>query len=139
MRASTLRGVAVAIAPPTQRYGAPSYAKRMTDPHDASSHLAYQTTGELLADLTAGRTTSAQIVDSLVERIAAIDLDATPTRLNAISAQAPDARTVAAQRDDERQRGVIRGPLHGIPVLIKDNIEALGLPGDSEVATILAN
>ena len=42
--------------------------------------------------------------------------------LNAVIETNPDALAIAAQRDAERRRGDVRGPLHGIPVLLKDNI-----------------
>jgi amidase len=42
--------------------------------------------------------------------------------LNAVIETNPDALGIAAQRDAERRRGELRGPLHGIPVLLKDNI-----------------
>lgn len=44
-------------------------------------------------------------------------------RLNAVITVNPDALIIAAQLDDEMQNGIIRGPLHGIPVLLKDNID----------------
>src|SRR3546814_16538167 len=46
--------------------------------------------------------------------------------LNAVSATYPDAMAVARERDAERKAGRLRGPLHGIPVLLKDTIEAAG-------------
>jgi len=36
----------------------------------------------------------------------------------------PGALTIAAQRDEERRRGEVRGPLHGVPILVKDNIDS---------------
>ncbi len=41
---------------------------------------------------------------------------------NAIGVLSPEALKIAALRDEERQKGFIRGPLHGIPIVIKDNI-----------------
>jgi amidase len=46
-----------------------------------------------------------------------------------VIALAPDALAAAALLDAERADGRVRGPLHGIPFLLKDNIEAIGLPG----------
>ncbi len=78
----------------------------------------------LLADLAAGRTTSEAEVKRYLTRIASVD-DAGP-RLNAVLALMPDAVAEARIRDVERKSGKLRGALHGVPILIKDNIEAAG-------------
>ena len=65
--------------------------------------------------------TSASLVRQYLARI-----DATDQRgpaINAVLELNPDALSIAAQMDAERQAGKTRGPLHGIPVLIKDNID----------------
>ncbi len=98
------------------------------DPHPASAHLAAASAAEIAADLAAGRATSVLITRTLLERIAAIDGPG-ETHLRAVLALAPDAIARAEQLDAERAAGNLRGPLHGVPVLIKDNIEAVGLPG----------
>lgn len=77
---------------------------------------------QLQADLTSGAVTSAQLVDAYVARIEAIDR-AGPT-LNSVIALNPNARADAARLDEERAAGRVRGPLHGVPVLLKDNIES---------------
>jgi amidase len=101
----------------------------MTDPHDESFALAYLTSDEIVSRLGDGSLTSSGLVATLIERISALDGAGTPVQLNAMMAIAAEARSVAAERDQERSRGVSRGPLHGLPVVIKDNIEAMGLPG----------
>src|SRR5690606_36173781 len=53
-------------------------------------------------------------------------LDDNGPKLNAVIATFPDASSRAHALDLERQAGRVRGPLHGIPILIKDNIEAKG-------------
>ncbi len=58
---------------------------------------------------------------SCIARIAAVDQHG-PT-VNAVLEVNPDAPGIAAQLDAERKAGKVRGPLHGIPVLIKDNID----------------
>lgn len=78
------------------------------------------------AGMAAGRFGSADLVDAYLARIAAID-DAGPT-LNAVLALNPAARGDAEALDAERAAGRVRGPLHGIPVLVKDNIDVAGLP-----------
>jgi amidase len=79
---------------------------------------------ELAADMATGRITSEAAVSSYLELIAEID-DAGPM-LGAVIATMPDALAEARARDAERKAGMIRGPLHGVPILIKDNIEAAG-------------
>lgn len=71
--------------------------------------------------MTSGAVTSEQIVQAYLDRIAALD-DTGPT-LNAVIALNPNALNDARALDAERAAGHVRGPLHGIPVLIKDNIE----------------
>ncbi len=96
--------------------------------HPATAHLATATAAEIAADLAAGRTTSVALVRALLERIEAVDRPG-DTHLNSVLALAPDALATAERLDAERAAGTVRGPLHGVPVLIKDNIEAIGLPG----------
>jgi amidase len=105
-----------------------SYAEAMTDPHDASAELAYLSAEEVRRRLDDHSLTSRQLVDTLLDRVEAIDVVGTPVSLNAVAATSDDARALAQVRDDERAQGISRGPLHGVPVLIKDNIEAIGLP-----------
>jgi amidase len=68
------------------------------------------------------RTTSREIVLQYLTRIALYE-----DRLNAIIAVNPNALAEADARDRERAQGRIRGPLHGIPVALKDNIHAAGM------------
>ena len=75
---------------------------------------------ELQEQMTSGRTTSRRLVDAYTRRIA--DLDQRGPRLGHVLEVNPDARQIADQLDAERRAGRVRGPLHGIPVLIKDNI-----------------
>lgn len=77
---------------------------------------------QLQADLTSGAVTSEQLVQAYLDRIAEID-DAGPT-LNSVLALNPNALADARALDLERASGRVRGPLHGIPILIKDNIES---------------
>jgi len=80
----------------------------------------------LQADLAAGRVTSAQLVDAYLARIAAYDHQG--PSLNAMIAINPNARRDAMALDKERREGRVRGPLHGIPVLIKDNYGTTDMP-----------
>ncbi|ODS62187.1 MAG: amidase [Arenimonas sp. SCN 70-307] len=72
-----------------------------------------------------GRISSETLTQAYLARIAEID-DAGPT-LNAVIEIAPDALDQARRLDEERAAGKLRGPLHGIPVLVKDNIDAAGM------------
>lgn len=76
---------------------------------------------ELQDALVAGRTTSVDLVAGYLARIAALDRDG--PRLNAVIELNPDAAAIAAERDAERRAGRVRGPLHGIPILLKDNLD----------------
>ncbi|HYE84862.1 MAG TPA: amidase family protein, partial [Vicinamibacterales bacterium] len=81
---------------------------------------------DLQAAMQAGRVTSRGLVDSYLARIAAYD-QAGP-RLNSIVQLNPRAREEADARDAERADKKVRGPLHGIPVLIKDNYDTSDMP-----------
>ena len=75
---------------------------------------------EQSAAMAAGKISSQQLVKRYLARIAAVD-KAGP-RLNSVIELNPDALKIAAELDRERAAGKLRGPLHGIPVLLKDNI-----------------
>jgi amidase len=70
--------------------------------------------------MAAGKLSSKSLVQQYLARIATVD-KAGP-RINAVIELNPDALTIAEELDRERKAGKLRGPLHGIPVLIKDNI-----------------
>src|SRR6266851_3367293 len=75
----------------------------------------------LAVALGEGRTTARGLVDSYLRRIAGIDRSG--PRLNSVIELNPDAAAIAEALDRERKEKGPRGPLHGIPVLIKDNID----------------
>ncbi len=76
------------------------------------------TVAGLQSAMAAKDMTSVQLVDFYLKRIATID-----KQINSIIELNPDARSIAAQMDRERKAGKVRGPLHGIPVVLKDNID----------------
>jgi amidase len=71
--------------------------------------------------MDSGELSSRSLVESYLERIDALDKQG--PAINAIIELNPDALAIAATLDKERQSGKLRGPLHGIPILIKDNID----------------
>ena len=75
---------------------------------------------ELAAQMVAGKTSSVKLLDGYIKRIEALDRRG-PT-LNSVMELNPDAKALAKVLDDERRAGKVRGPLHGLPVLLKDNI-----------------
>jgi amidase len=76
---------------------------------------------DLQAAMAAGTLTALRLTAACLERIAALDHSG-PT-LRAVIEVNPDALAIAAERDAERDAGTVRGPLHGIPILLKDNID----------------
>jgi amidase len=87
---------------------------------------------DLQAAMASGRTSSVALVDAYLARIRAYD-HAGPA-LNAVIRLNPQARADAAARDRERRQGIVRGPLHGIPIILKDNYATRGMP--TEAASI---
>ncbi len=73
--------------------------------------------------MAGGQASSADLVRAYLARIAAMDRKG--PSLRAVIALNPDALAEAKALDAERKAGHVRGPLHGVPILIKDNIETL--------------
>ena len=90
-----------------------------------SSHIPHPeltdaTLADLQAGLTTGRWTATTLVEMYLARIEAIDRH---IGLNSVIELNPDALEIATLLDEERLAHKLRGPLHGIPVLLKDNID----------------
>ena len=97
----------------------PLQAEPPPDPN-APFELAELGVEALQDGMASGRWSAAAITESYLARIEAIDRSG-PTLRSVIETN-PDAVVIAEQLDEERRQGQLRGPLHGIPVLIKDNI-----------------
>ncbi|MBX3293994.1 MAG: amidase [Acidobacteria bacterium] len=80
--------------------------------------LEEATLSSLQEAMSSGRTSSASITRGYLLRISNID-----KRINSIIELNPDAISIAVEMDRERRAGRLRGPLHGIPVVLKDNID----------------
>jgi amidase len=76
---------------------------------------------QLRAAMASGHLTSARLVEGYVRRIERLDRNG--PHVNSVLELNPDAHDIAEQLDRERRTGRVRGPLHGIPVLLKDNID----------------
>ncbi|WP_342214995.1 amidase family protein [Pseudomonas sp. TH41] len=87
----------------------------------AESALEYLSVDEISQRMERNQLSAAALVRHLLHRVEA--LDKLGPAINAIIELNPDALAIAEMLDQERQRGHIRGPLHGIPVLLKDNID----------------
>ncbi len=94
-------------------------------PSRSQTEVAEATIPELQTAMEQRRTTSLQLVEAYLARIAAYD--AGGPALNAMIRMNPSARSDAAALDAERATGQVRGPLHGIPIILKDNFEVAGL------------
>jgi amidase len=89
--------------------------------HASDFELEERTIAELQAGMRSGQYTSRGLVEQYLGRIDA--LDRRGPMLRAVIETNPDALSIAAALDAERRSGRVRGPLHGIPVLVKDNID----------------
>ncbi|HEY8833119.1 MAG TPA: amidase [Gemmatimonadaceae bacterium] len=83
--------------------------------------LEETTIADLQSAMASGRRTARSITQMYIDRIHA--LDRTGPTLRAVLEINPDALSIADTLDRERKAGKVRGPLHGIPILIKDNID----------------
>lgn len=80
--------------------------------------LEEMTVVDLQAAMSKGQMTSESITNWYLARIKTVD-----PKINSIIEVNPDAITIARQRDGERRNKMLKGPLHGVPVVIKDNID----------------
>ncbi len=89
--------------------------------HSRAFELEETTIAELQAGMASGRWTAQGITQAYLERIA--QLNYRGPELRAVIETNPDALALAEQLDRERAAGRVRGPLHGIPILLKDNLD----------------
>lgn len=89
----------------------------------ARFNVVEATIPQMQAAMAKGQVTSRQLVEQYLMRIGMYE-----DRINATLAVNPNALTEADQLDRERAQGKLRGPLHGIPVALKDNIHTTNMP-----------
>jgi amidase len=115
--------VALPASPFQSRSPSPARAARAAPRLSASLSILDSTIPELRAALDAHKVTSTELVTQYLSRIGLYE----PT-LHAALIVNPHALLEAGERDQERQAGRGRGPLHGIPIALKDNIHTTNLP-----------
>ena len=117
LRLAALSGAAALATPfPARSAGASSSARRVKPfPLDESTTLQFQ------ERMAAGKASAVSLATQYLSRIGAIDRHG--PALRAVIELNPDALAIASALDHERRAKGPRGPLHGIPVLIKDNID----------------
>ncbi len=116
-------GLAFMLGDPAQAYGT---LPALPPAQDQSVEVFEATIPDLQRAMTDGRITAVQLIDAYLARIAAYD-QAGPA-LNSMILVNPNARARAAALDEERALRGTRGPLHGIPVILKDNYDTADLP-----------
>jgi amidase len=113
-------GCALAISQPASLFAtSPSPEHLPSAPKDFD--LEELTISELQAGMQSGKYTAHQLVKKYLDRIDDIDKDG--PKLHSVIEVNPDAMAIAEALDRERKEKGARGPLHGIPILIKDNID----------------
>ena len=111
---------AMAMATVLPHLSSAQITERKYDSAAPSFELAESSAKVLQVTLTAGKFTSRQLVEMYSSQIASLDRQG--PAINSVIEMNPEAEAIAAHMDAERKAGHVRGPLHGIPVLIKDNI-----------------
>jgi amidase len=96
-------------------------AAQNSEPKDFPKAHNEWTVAQLEAAMAAGTLTSEQLTREYIARILAIDQKG--PGVNALIELNPDALTIAHHADVLRQHGIVLGPMHGIPVLLKGNVD----------------
>jgi amidase len=106
--------------------GRPAGAHPLARRHGPHEELEEATIAELQAEMSSGQLSAADLVEMYLERIDELDVDGADDNpgLNSIIECNQDALRLARLRDEERASGMVRGPLHGIPFVVKDNIDS---------------
>ncbi|WP_432492738.1 amidase [Kineococcus auxinigenes] len=121
--AALLAATALCLAP------ALAPASASPTPHDELPRVVGLSVSDELDMLAAGTTTSVELVQAYLDRIAAYDdAYADQPGLHSVVTVSPTALENARLLDAERAAGISRGPLHGVPVLVKDNYATYDMP-----------
>jgi amidase len=99
-------------------------AETRRDSEDIPTRFNEATVAQLQAAMASGETSSAELTSFYLRRIQALDKDDQDgPGVNSVLEVNPDALSLAREADELRRQGRALGPLHGIPVLLKDNID----------------
>ncbi len=126
LQAALTTGSAAALFPALSAGRANSFTSESATPEVKAFELEEITIPELQDGMKSGEYTARSLVEQYLERIEEVDAPRKDKRgpaINAIIELNPDALSIADALDQERKAKGPRGPLHGIPVLIKDNID----------------
>ncbi len=127
-------GVALSASVPL-RHVAP-WLRQQLPTTPASDALDDLTIANAQAEIAAGRLTSRALTEHYLTRIRT--LDANGPRVNSVIEINPDALALAEAADAERASGKVFGPLHGMPILLKDNIDTGDRMSTSAGSLVLA-
>ena len=113
LKAGAIGGVVAAVS-----WAGGGEVEAMQEPDVGDFELEEVAVGELHKMLEAGELTSRRITELYIGRIEALD-----PRVRSILEVNPDTLEIADELDSERRSGASRGPLHGIPIVVKDNLD----------------
>src|SRR5215831_16167836 len=114
-----MRSFVIAVLATT--FVAPAVASANEEEKEAPSHLNEATVAQLQAMMSSGELTSVQLTRYYLRRIERLDQHG--PGVHSVLEVNPDALSLAREADRLRRMGDVRGPLHGIPILLKDNID----------------
>ena len=135
LAACTREPATEAGAPTAAVAGSAGAANTATAP--AAPEVAEMSLSEANAGLDAGTLSAEALTQAYLQRIE--QLDRGGPALNSVIELNPDALANARALDAERRAGRVRGPLHGIPVLLKDNIDAVGMANSAGSLAMAGN
>jgi amidase len=116
LRTGLLGGLAAVAAPKLIRASRGPWA----EPADTLFQLEELTVADFQAGVKSGKYTARRVAEMYLKRIE--EVDRRGPALNSVIEVNPEALSIADALDRERKQGRVRGPLHGVPVLIKDNV-----------------
>src|SRR5262245_57555486 len=117
----TLRGLRIASGALAAAALATAPTAALADPNGVPTDFNDMTVAQLQGQMASGKLSSVKLTQFYIDRI--LKLDQNGPGVNSVIELNPDALAIAKQMDDLRKRGRVLGPLHGIPVLLKDNVD----------------